>query len=167
MGICMALCKDLGQVPTGRELALLSPCFAPQGRETILQGTSQGGGTSARMQILAWDAWVLALTGVSQRHPVPAVSSCSRSAPAWERAGTGTDSFCQVRAVSLPPVPVLESHADVQLPLRRSLLLCISLVPLVDRLPNSQAQSQDLMPASSHESPWSYVCTPVRHSSPW
>lgn len=47
MGVCTAWDKD--QVFTGREPALLSSCFAAQGREAKLQGTWQGVGTSIRM----------------------------------------------------------------------------------------------------------------------
>lgn len=134
---------------------LLSPCFAAQGREVILQGTSQGVGISTGMQIPAWNAWVPALPGVPQGHPVPAASSCPHSAPTQERAGTGPDSdemavaddigllsrvgtsFCRVRAMSLLPVLMLGSHTGVQLPLRRLLPLCSPLVPLVDPVPKS------------------------------
>ena len=134
----MALCKDLlAKCSLGGSQHCSPPCFAAQGREAMLQGTSQGVGTSARMRIPAWDAWVPALPAVPQGHPASAVRSCSRSAPARERAGTGADSFCRVRAMSLPPVPMLESHADVQLPPRRSLLPCTPLVPLVDLVPKS------------------------------
>lgn len=51
MGVCMAWGKD--QVLTGREPALLSSCFAAQGRKAKLQRTWQGVGTSIRMQIPA------------------------------------------------------------------------------------------------------------------
>lgn len=49
-----------------------------------------------------WVAWVLLLPEVPQGHSTLTVSSCPCSPAAWQRAGTGTDSFCQARAVSLP-----------------------------------------------------------------
>lgn len=147
--------RSVGQVFAGREPVLLSLCFAAQGREAMLHGTSQGAGTSPRMQIPAWNDWVPALPGVPHGHPMSTVSSCPCSAPAWERAGTGPNSdemtvaddigllsragtsFFQVRAMSLPPVLMLDSHTNVQLPPRRSLQLCSPMVPLIDPGPKS------------------------------
>lgn len=56
--------RSVGQGLTGREPALLPPCFAAQGREEMLQGTSQGAGTSTGMRIPAQDALVPALPEV-------------------------------------------------------------------------------------------------------
>lgn len=47
------------------------------------------------------DAWVPLLPGVPRGHSTLTVSSCPCSPAAWERAGTGTDSVCQARTVSL------------------------------------------------------------------
>lgn len=79
------------------------------------------------------DTWVPLPPGVPQGHSTLTVSSCPCSAGTWEGAGTGTESFCQGRAVSLPwSLCWMSQHSP-----RRSLLLCTSLVPLAEPVPKS------------------------------
>lgn len=66
------------------------------------------------------------------------VSSCPHSAPGAEEQGQALTAFDKV---SLPLVPMLESHTGIQLPLKSS-LLCTSLVPWVNLIPKSSLKQR-------------------------
>lgn len=85
VGVCMAWGK--GQVLTGRGPALLSSCFAAQGRETKLHRTWQGMGPAPGCESQHWDAWIPLLPGVPQGHSTLTVSSC----PCSQQPGESRD----------------------------------------------------------------------------
>lgn len=132
VGVCMAWGKD--QVLTGREPALLSSCFAAQGRKAKLQRTWQGVGTSIRMQIPALGFLGPSSWGI----PRAFHTHCQLPVPAHQQPGRekgqALTAFAK-RGLCPWPGPCAECHTDIQLPLRSSLLLCTSLGPLLDPVP--------------------------------